>query len=384
MMENQDDQTGEGRPLEITWEDLEQPDVSSRVQQMQQARQVPLVRTVGAPPPAEAGIGALLRGSFFALTVAGLLGGLLAFALVEIVAQPNSEDPWYGDGRHTGNIVFSLVIGLGVGLVIAAWDGVQARSMTKAFRSVGLASIALVLVGLLGGYLASLIYHEMTSSVIEDAFERASRLDDRDAAADAFYDYVSSHLHLPRGIAIGVVGLSIGVGLGLASLSVRRAINGAVGGVVGGFLGGFLFDYISSDGGRLARFIAVVLVGLLIGALTGLIEVARRDHWLEIVSGGMAGKQFILYHQSSQVGSAPEVAITLIKDPQIAPRHAVLQRQGAALNVIALDPSWQVLVNGQPVASHRLGDGDLLQFGSTVVRYRARESAAPVSSQIYG
>ena len=371
--------------LEITWDDLEQPEVGARVEQMKQARQVPLVRAVGVAPQAPAGPMAFLRGSFFAMTVAGILGGVVAFGLVELVAQPDSDNPWYGDGKHTANILFSLVIGLGIGLVIAAWDGIQARSLAKAARSIALASVALIVLGLLGGYLASLIYHQMTGSVVDDAVQHALAFDTPEQQQAAFLDYVQSHLHLPRGIAIGIVGLAIGAGLGLAALSWRRALNGAIGGVVGGFLGGFLFDYITTgDSAWLPRLIAIVLIGLLIGTLTGLIEVATRDHWLEIVSGGMAGKQFILYHQESVVGSAADAAITLIKDPNIAPRHALLRRNGPELTVSAIDSAFPVLVNGGPVTSHKLSDSDLLQFGSSIVRYRAKEAAAPVSAQIHG
>jgi hypothetical protein len=384
MTGTDDQQPGPPERLDITWEDLENPEVDARMEQMRQARQVPLVRAVGAAPPAPTGPMAFLRGSFFALTVAGLIGGLVAFALVEVIAQPSSDSPWYGDGQHTGNIVFSLVMGLGIGLVVAAWDGIQARSLAKAGRSIGLASVALIVLGLAGGYIASLVFQEMTSGVVDDAFEHALQFDGDLAQESAFLDYINSHLHLPRGIAIGVVGLAIGAGLGLATLSWRRALNGAIGGVVGGFAGGFLFDYIAGDSDWLPRLFAIVLIGLLIGSMTGLIEVARRDHWLEIVSGGMAGKQFILYHLESVVGSAADAAITLIKDPQIAPRHALLRREGQALTVVALDPAYPVLVNGAPVTSQRLNDADLLQFGSSVVRYRAKEASAPVSPQIHG
>lgn len=383
-MTEHDSNPDDKQPVEITWADLESPDVSARVEDMRAARQVPLVRTVGEAPPTPSGLAAVLRGSVLTMTLAGLVGGVVAWALVEFVLRPDAESNWYGDSPRVGSILASLAIGLGIGLVIAAWDGIQARSVEKTIRSVGLAAVALVGLGLVGGYIASLIYSAMTDTVAQEGYARAMAVSDPAQAEQVFWDYVNSHLHLPRGIAIGFVGLTVGAGLGLSTLSGRRALNGAVGGVIGGFVGGFLFDYIAGDSGLMPRLVAIVLTGVLIGLLTGLVEVARRDHWLEIVSGGLAGKQFIVYHVDSVIGSAGDVAITLIKDAQIAPRHATLRRTGGELTIGVIDPAYPVLVNGVPITSHRLHDSDLIQLGSSIVRYRAKESAAPVSGQIHG
>ena len=90
------------------------------------------MRAVGAAPATPTGPTAILRGSLFTLTLAGLVGGLFAFGLVELIAQPGSDDPWYGNGEHAANIMFSLVMGLEIGLVIAGWDGIQARNFSSA------------------------------------------------------------------------------------------------------------------------------------------------------------------------------------------------------------------------------------------------------------
>ena len=45
-MTEQNDQ-GDADRVEITWDDLEKPEVGARVEQMKAARQVPLVRAVG-------------------------------------------------------------------------------------------------------------------------------------------------------------------------------------------------------------------------------------------------------------------------------------------------------------------------------------------------
>jgi type IV secretory pathway VirB2 component (pilin) len=377
----------DGAVLNISWAELNEPTVTSRVDQMRAARQVPLVREVGAPGDvAPTGPLAWLRGSVGALCLAGVIGAIISWALIEVVLRPDAEKNWYGSGRHTGDILFSVAIALGIGLVVAAWDGVEARSLPKAGQAMLKAAPVLVVGGALGGYLASNMYRSMMTGVLEKAQTIAESKPTYASAVQAYNDYVHSHVHLPRGLAIGLVGIAIGAALGAASLSWQRALNGAIGGAVGGFVGGFLFDYFSSDSGSgvFPRLVALLVTGLLIGGSMGLIETARREHWLEILSGGMAGKQFILYNEQTTIGADAGCQVTLIKDPAIAPRHAVLTRSANGLTVRTVDPTSPALVNGQPVHEHLLADSDMLQLGHSMLRYRSKASSAPVQAGIHG
>ena len=116
----------------------------------------------------------------------------------------------------------------------------------------------------------------------------------------------------------------------------------------------------------------------------GLVETARREHWLEIVSGGMAGKQFILYHQQTVIGSGADCHVTLIKDPAISPQQLQLTQGAAGLTARSLDPQRPAQVNGSAILEHTLADADLLQVGSTVLRYRSKTAAAPLPGNIRG
>jgi hypothetical protein len=380
--------TGTGQvPLNISWAELNEATVTSRVDQMRAARQVPLIRAVGAPgDAAPAGPLAWLRGSVAGLCLAGVIGAVLSWALIEVILRPDAITHWYGSGRHTGNILFSVAIALGIGLVVSAWEGVEARSFPKAGRAMLKAAPVLAIGGVAGGYLASKLFQSMIKGISAKAEAVANSKATYSEALQAFNDYMQNHLHLPRGLAIGLVGIAIGAALGAASLSWQRALNGAIGGAVGGFVGGFLFDYFgsSSGSGVVPRLVAMLVIGLLVGGSMGLIEAARREHWLEILSGGMAGKQFILYNEQTMLGADPGCQVTLIKDPAIAARHAVLIRSADGLTVRSIDPASPTLVNGQPVQEHLLGDSDMLQVGHCMLRYRSKSSAAPVQAGIYG
>jgi len=374
-------------PISIGWDDLQDDAVDRRVQELRAAREVPLVQAVGTPTaPPSGGLGALLRGSVMSLALAGLVGALATWLLLEAVVRPDARSNWYGDSVTTGNVIATLAFVAGLGLILSAWDGIQARSWPKSWKLVAKALPVLAVGGLVGGCITDKVYTSMIDDVYDEAAARAAQAVDFVEGERIFFDYVESHIHLPRGIALALVGITVGAALGAASRSSKRAVNAVVGGLVGGFVGGYLFDYIggTDSSGAMSRLVATVITGVLIGVAMGLVETARREHWLEIVTGGMAGKQFILYHDDTVVGAGADCHVTLIKDPQIAPRQVSLRRTGAGLTLSNLDPMRPVLINGHPVQQQTLGDGDLVQLGATVLRYRERGDNAPVSGQIYG
>lgn len=373
-------------PVQISWDDLNSESVNARVELIRTAREVPLVQPVGTPVLAGAsGPMGWIRGSVGALALAGLVGALVTWGLVEVVLQPEADTNWYGDSTTTSNVLFTLVFALGIGLVISGWEGVQARSWVKTRTALLKSGPVLVAGGLLGGFITNAVYTSMTSTIMADAYTAA--INQGGAGADqVFAQYVQDHMHLPRGIAFALVGVAVGAALGAASRSTRRAINGAIGGFVGGFVGGFLFDYIGSgsSSGVMPRLVAIVVTGVLIGVSMGLVETARRENWLEIVSGGMAGKQFILYHQQTVIGSGADCHVTLIKDPAISPQQLQLTQNAGGLTARSLDPQRPAQVNGTAIMEQTLVDSDLLQVGSTVLRYRSKAAAAPLPGNIQG
>lgn len=363
-------------PLEVTWDDLQDPSVVAAAHRMREAQNAPLVRQVGPSP--ELAPTSWWRSNLASLTLAGLVGGLAGEIATEIVLQPDSTDPWYGHSSTTGNVLLSVVLSLVIGCVIVAWDAIITRDRSKLGRLLAIAAPVLLGAGLIGGFIANAIYRPMAKHVLQQALlNHSDSLDD-------FENYVRDHLHLPRAIAIGMIGLAIGLALGAVSKSARRTLHGALGGAVGGFLGGFVFDFIataSSTSAVLPRIVAITLTGTVIGAAIGLVEQVAREHWLEIVSGGMSGKQFILYTAETTVGSSPAAQVTLVRDPHIAPFHAGLGRRGGVLVIRPLDYNAPVLVNRAQISGeHTLVDGEVVQLGTTLLRYRAKAGNTQVPS----
>lgn len=360
--------------LVISEEDLASSQVDRRVEELRAAGAPQLVKPVGAPPPAPpSGAASWFRTSVGAQLLAGLLGGALGWLLAEIVARPDSLDGPFADDPTMSTIIFVCLFGVGLATVLAGWEGIETRSMQKALPAVGRAIGVVLVGGLVGGFIAQRIIFE---PLAEDAIREALRQVFNGASVEQVLEDLEAALRIPRAIAFLVVGTAIGVALGAASRTRERAINGALGGAVGGFLGGLLFSFVTTDG-SVARLVALVITGGAVGAGIGLVEEARKELWLEIVSGGMAGKQFILYHDTTVIGSAPDCHVTLIKDPDLHGHHATLSRGREGPHLRAAGPDRPFVINGRAATEHRVSDGDQVQLGRTLVRFGMKAEAMP-------
>lgn len=348
--------------LVISEDDLAAPEIDQRVEALRAAATPQMVRQVGT---ASASGGGRVASHVGALALAGLIGGAVGWVVSEVLMSPDRPDGPLAGELGLGTAVWTALYAVGLAAVLSGWDGIQARSGAKAGAALARAVPITAIGGAFSGYVAQVaIFEPILDSAYRSATSEADLL-------DAF--------HLARGLAFLFMAAVVGAALGLASRSGRRAMNAAIGGAVGGFVGGFVFDYVGqvTDSGGVSRAVALTLTGTLVGLAIGLVEQARKEHWLEIVSGGMAGKQFILYNDRTIIGSSPVCDVTLIKDPHIASEHVVLMSSAQGLRLSTAGPSTTTLVNGQPVQQAVLTDGDLVQVGSSVVRYRQKAQAAP-------
>ena len=62
----------------------------------------------------------------------------------------------------------------------------------------------------------------------------------------------------------------------------------------------------------------LVAIGVVTALATALVENAAKTGWLRVLTGLIAGKQFILYRNPTYVGSSPDCEIYLFKDKLVA------------------------------------------------------------------
>lgn len=254
------------------------------------------------------------------------------------------------------------VFGAVFGAVVAAWDDATSRVWESAIPA---ALIGLV-VGAIGGAISGVVAQEIYGHLVENILE--------DATFENFVEtYESADFFLTRALGWAIFGLGVGFSLGLAKRSRRKTINASIGGVIGGALGGLAFHYASIHvhDEAMAQLIGFAVVGLGIGAAVGLVEVVRRQAWLKVVAGGMAGKEFILYHDHINLGSAPKCEITLIKDPEVAPYHCRIDERSGRYSIVPFEGS-ELRINGSPTNGHWLQSGDRIELGKSTLSYSER------------
>jgi len=188
--------------------------------------------------------------------------------------------------------------------------------------------------------------------------------------AQAIYGFVG-YGDLWRWAGWTFFGLTVGLGQGLAILSLRRVFTGSLGGLLGGLLGGGVFILLVNllTLSMTSRAVGFVVLGAGVGLLIGLAHAALKPAWVKIVSSGPGeGKEFIVDKRVTTIGKDGDVL--LAGDPSIAPRHAEIRQEGQQRVLRPLQPNPPVLVNGQPIAQHTLHDGDRIRIGNRELLYR--------------
>jgi pSer/pThr/pTyr-binding forkhead associated (FHA) protein len=324
--------------------------------------------------------GAVDRRELFFKALAGLIGGAIGWIPVEIATHGHSiteqESTWT---IIAGIVSVALVAGMIGGMILAAEDNSLEITPLAMRRFLLGFSVCLVL-ALPETYYSDLIF----SSVLR--------------AGGWSVNHAGSEFYLVAGRLIGwtLMGLMLGVGVGLASVSLGNVLKGALGGLIGGFVGGAGFDLIGSfsQSGLASRLIGFCVIGLAIGFFMGLVQQLTKAAWLAIEAGRLKGRQFRLEGATVMLGRAEENAVGLFGDPGVQARHAVISHQGDSYTLKNLAVQAGTLVNGNRIETVQLHDGDRLKISNYELTFhlradrRARASAsfaaAPVARAYAG
>lgn len=301
------------------------------------------------------------RGTLPLSIIGAIVATVVAWALFELIASDSMP-------RSDGALIMRTALEFGVfgavfGAVYSAWDDISSGLWAKVPMALGVGLAIGAVGGAISAAIAQALYSQMVESILAGVTSEGELV-------DAFN---SAEFYFARALAWGLFGVGVGAAVGAVKRSSRKLVNGLIGGVVGGAVGGLFFHYIGQkiDSPALGRLLGFGVVGLGIGAAIGLVELARRQAWMRIVAGGMVGKEFIVYHQSTNVGASPKCEITLIKDPAIGPFHFRIDEHGQRRSLQAYD-GCQVAINGAPVTQHWLRNGDVIQAGATAIQFSER------------
>ena len=281
------------------------------------------------------------------MTVAGALGGLAGFVLSEYI-QGGDTSRFFEESAYLSTGVWFALVLVGIGLALSASQGITEKNPEKAKINLLTSLPALVIGGLIAGVVAQNVY---TKILGEDG---------------------NGSQRLARSIGWAVAGGLGGFAVGVGFRSKVRMRNGALGGLGGGFIGGLLFDSLST--GTQSRFFGILIIGTLVGVFFALLDAVSTDYFLEVVSGETRGLQFVLFDQSSIIGCARNIAVTLVKDPLIAEQHVKATKNANGLAIECLRNSVPVLINGQQIQNGILPVGGTIQIGNTVLLLGRKKS----------
>ncbi|MFQ6097578.1 MAG: FHA domain-containing protein, partial [Armatimonadota bacterium] len=313
------------------------------------------------------GLALIRRSTTWQNAVAGIVGGFLAWLVLEPFVGELGPSTLYEGNIWLGAALAGIAIGGMIGCALGCSEGVWTRNARKAllWGAIGLG------VGTIGGVIGGLL--------AEVIFQSIGRVGGPDLVL----------ITLGRAIAWLALGLFVGTGQGIALRAGKKILNGLIGGAVGGFVGGALFQVVavvmgvvlSRLGGDVfeawpSRLIGFMTLGLACGAAIGIVEQMRKHAWLTIVQGPFAGKEFIIYRQVTRIGSDPACDITIFKDPAVAPVHARIELTGNRYVVRDAAGLGTTYLNGRPITEHPLRSGDFIQVGATIIQYADR--ALPV------
>lgn len=320
----------------------------------------PVLAPLGVAPPPRAGTGGgtgvLVRLGGNPVTTGvggGVVGGLTGFVFAEILRNVWVHTGESAIGAHTYVAVWTGVFGAVLGAVLMAWDGISTGSAARMLVGAARGAAAGTAAGLIGGFLGNVIYNGL---------------------AEQISDIGSARL-IARPTAWGIFGCLIGIGTGLPG-GARKTVNGAVGGLLGGAAGGLVFQLLDNadtfSGDVALRLVGLTVTGLGVGLAIGVVETARKEAWITVGSGPMAGKQFILYNARTRVGSDHRCDVVLAKDRSVAPVHAVLERDPRGRVVARPEPGLALAVNGASCGEVQLRSGDHLTVGTSALVFTER------------
>lgn len=353
----------QNEPLRITANDLKSEAVEEYVQ-----TQSWLQRDAG-PIDDKPWIIRVIYANWFYLAVSSAVGGLVGWGILE----PFFSDHEIGQGGSTiaGLLLFPVVAAC-VGMFLGAAEGLICRNMRRAAISgaVGLA------VGFVGG-LVLLI----PTGVVFSLMSTLALAFSKDLQPGQMPTGLALLIFMMgRGAAWAIIAIPAGIGQGIALREKKVILNGAVGAVLGGLLGGLLFDPISmvlvtSDGeATYSRAVGFAVIGIAVGVLVGLVEGWTKTAWLLMQKGPLAGKQFVLFKDTTVLGSSPKADVYLFKDDAIEPRHAVIFNRGGRFELEDQQTPDGTYVNGYPVKSHVLKSGDQILLGKTMLEFSIRDA----------
>ena len=310
--------------------------------------------------------------------ILGLIAGALAWAMWE-PAYPKNPG-----AINNVELYMVLTAGALIGLAVAGLGGFLQGSRAHALRAGFL--------GLLFGTIGISLGYSLGGNITRALFGQTVFLD---PTANIFTQI------LARTTAIAPMAIFLGAAVGASTLNLKRTIQGTIGGAIAGIVAGLSFDLLSAalanpmlalqgqqtgDVGGTARALTFSLIGALIGLFIGLVDLLARKAWVRLSLGRNEGREWSLDWADNYIGRNENATIPLFGDPNIAPVHAVIHRQGNQYILRDGGSAMGTGLNGQRIQEAVLFPGAIIQIGNFALEFMEKGSPSramqPLSTQM--
>lgn len=307
-------------------------------------------------------------GSLLLKFIVGGVAGLLVWMVLEPSAPKMNGGPDFGTWEN----MFVLVIGAVVGGAVGGLDGFTRGGKKHTLQGLGL--------GLIFGGIGASFGHGFFGLIVRSIF------------GTTVFSTGSIITTMPaRIVALGGIGLCLGAAIGASSLNYRKLIQGAIGGAIGGAIAGALFDPIcgvianatitvqgGDEVGGPGRAMFALLIGAAIALFIGIVDRLARSAWLRLSLGRNEGKEWSIDNAQTFIGRSEGAQVPLFGDPNVAPIHASIQKQGGQYILIDGGSPAGTLLNGQFIQTAPLFNGAQITIGSFVLQFLVKNQHAPV------
>jgi pSer/pThr/pTyr-binding forkhead associated (FHA) protein len=304
-------------------------------------------------------------------TLVGFIGGLLAWMVMEPGAASAFSRGQYDSWEKTFVMILGLVIGVAVGGLNGFLRGGKRHTLMGAGLGALFGAVGIVLGYSIGGQISQGLFGRGWTELIPFPIKI-----------------------IPRTLAIAPMATLLGAGIGASSLNVRSIRNGALGGLLAGIAAGLVFDTISGalgpfilqmrgqtsgEIGLVGRAIMALLIGGMIALFIGIVERVTRSAWVRLTLGRNEGKEWVVDSAQTFIGRSERAQIPLFGDPNVAPMHACIVRQGPQQYLLTDGGTpGGTFLNGQPVSQAPLFHGAQIRIGSFNLEFLMKNAPIPV------
>ena len=282
---------------------------------------------------------------------AGAFGGSTAWALILHVSSTAEK------GLLT-EILLGAFAGMFIGGFIWSHEAITGRQYKTAIKRAAYGGLAGLLGGVAGASLGNSVFSAVGKLVADLGGLKAS-------------------LGVALAVALGwaILGAAVGISGGLIIGSRERTLYGFSGGFIGGFLGGLVFNLISATS-IWSALLALMLLGLSIGAFISLVEEAFVSAKVKVIKGRHVGREFPLLNKLNVIGRDDRSDVCLSGAEGVDIQHALIKRNNGRYEIEADQQGKVVYVNHTPTHSSKLSDGDIIRVGSVILMFSALKKAA--------